>query len=126
MRNVPIVFSLAWRGSILAASFRFARQRGERTASSQEYHDYVLELLAGVEGVRTRKMMGEYIVYLDDVVVGGIYDDELLLKPFECLDALFPDAQRRLPYEGSKTMMVVVDSEDPSFLTDVFETLRGR
>lgn len=44
-------------------------------ASSQEYHDYVLELLAGVDGIRTRKMMGEYIVYLDDVVVGGIYDD---------------------------------------------------
>ena len=65
-------------------------------ASSQEYHDYVLELLAGVDGIRTRKMMGEYIVYLDDVVVGGIYDDELLLKPFECLDSLFPDAQRRL------------------------------
>ena len=48
-------------------------------ASSQEYHDYVLELLAGVDGIRTRKMMGEYIVYLDDVVVGGIYDDELLV-----------------------------------------------
>lgn len=95
-------------------------------ASSQEYHDYVLELLAGVDGIRTRKMMGEYIIYLDDVVVGGIYDDELLLKPFECLDSLFPDAQRRLPYEGSKTMMVVVDSEDPAFLADVFESLRGR
>lgn len=95
-------------------------------ASSQEYHDYVLELLAGVDGVRTRKMMGEYIVYLDDVVVGGIYDDELLLKPFERLDALFPDAQRRLPYEGSKTMMVVVDSEDPTFLAEVFEALREK
>ena len=87
-------------------------------ASSQEYHDYVLELLAGVDGIRTRKMMGEYI--------GGIYGDELLLKPFECLDALFPDAQRRLPYEGSKTMMVVVDSEDPTSPADVFESLRGK
>ena len=95
-------------------------------ASSQEYHDYVLELLAGVDGIRTRKMMGEYIVYLDDVVVGGIYDDELLLKPSECLDSLFPDAQRRLPYEGSNTMMVVVDSEDPTFLAEVFESLRGK
>ncbi|MEI3376332.1 MAG: TfoX/Sxy family protein [Coriobacteriales bacterium] len=93
-------------------------------ASSNEYHDYVLELLANVEGVRTRKMMGEYVLYLDDVVVGGIYDDELLLKPNQCLDAFFPDAQRRLPYEGSKTMMIVVDSEDPSFLADVFESLR--
>lgn len=26
-------------------------------ASSQEYHDYVLELLADVDGIRTRKMM---------------------------------------------------------------------
>lgn len=95
-------------------------------ASSQEYHDYVLELLADVDGVRTRKMMGEYIVYLDDVVVGGIYDDELLLKPFECLDPLFPDVQRRLPYEGSKTMMIVVDSEDPTFLADAFKSLRGK
>ena len=60
------------------------------------------------------------------MVVGGIYDDELLLKPFECLDPLFPDAQRRLPDEGSKTMMVVVDSEDPTFLAVVFESLRGK
>lgn len=94
-------------------------------ASTSEYHDYILGLLSGVEGVSSRKMMGEYIIYLDGKVVGGIYDDEFLLKPNERLDSFFPDASRRLPYEGSKTMMIVVDSEEPSFLEGVLEALRG-
>lgn len=93
-------------------------------ASSEEYLEFVLEMLASVEGVTTRKMMGEYMLYLDGKVIGGIYDDELLLKPDSRLDALVSDAQHRLPYEGSKTMMLIVDSEDPAFVSSLVEAVR--
>lgn len=93
-------------------------------ASTQEYLDYVLELLADVDGITTRKMMGEYLIYLDGRVVGGIYDDSFLLKPDDRLDTFFPDAQRRLPYEGSKTMMIIVETDSPSLLNDAFEAIR--
>ena len=47
--------------------------------SSEEYREYVLELLSGLEEVSYRKMMGEYVLYYRSKVVGGIYDDRFLL-----------------------------------------------
>ena len=51
-------------------------------ASNKEYRDYILEQLkaAGFSDVRCRPMMGEYLLYVGGVLVGGIYDDRLLLK----------------------------------------------
>lgn len=49
-------------------------------ASSRDYLDYVLELLSGVDGLTTRKMMGEYLLYSDGILFDGIYDDCLLIK----------------------------------------------
>ena len=92
--------------------------------SSAAYHDYVMELLREVDGVTTRKMMGEYLLYLDGTLIGGIYDDALLLKPNPVLDELLPEAPHRLPYEGSKTLMFVVESENPAILTKLLESLR--
>ena len=50
-------------------------------ASSKEYLDFVLDQLSGLDGVSFRLMMGEYILYYRDKIVGGIYDDRLLIKP---------------------------------------------
>lgn len=49
-------------------------------ASSQGYLDYVLDLLSGVEGLTARKMMGEYLLYSEGTLFGGVYDDRLLIK----------------------------------------------
>ena len=49
-------------------------------ASSQGYLEYVLDLLSGVEGLTTRKMMGEYLLYSEGTLFGGVYDDRLLIK----------------------------------------------
>lgn len=93
-------------------------------ASSEEYLNYVLGMLSDVEGLSHRKMMGEYLIYLDGKVIGGIYDDEFLLKPNDLLEPLIPDARRRLPYEGSKSLMVVVDSENPETVSELVEAAR--
>ena len=50
-------------------------------ASSKDYLTFVLEQLSGLEGITYRAMMGEYILYFRDKIVGGIYDDRLLVKP---------------------------------------------
>ena len=50
-------------------------------ASSKEYLDFILEQLSELEDVSYRAMMGEYIIYYDSKVVGGIYDDRFLVKP---------------------------------------------
>lgn len=49
-------------------------------ASDRGYLEFILEQLAELDGVRARAMMGEYILYYRDRVIGGIYDDHLLVK----------------------------------------------
>lgn len=50
-------------------------------ASTKEYLDFVLEQLSRIDEVSYRAMMGEYILYYRGRVLGGIYDDRLLVKP---------------------------------------------
>ena len=78
-------------------------------ASSKEYLDFVLDQLSELEGLSTRAMMGEYILYYQRKVVGGIYDDRLLLKPaksaLRLTEASGRSVQRELPYPGAKEML---------------------
>ena len=83
-------------------------------ASSKEYLDFILDQLSGLEGVSYRGMMGEYVLYYRDRIVGGIYDDRLLVKITPSAAALLPDAVREAPYPGAATMLLVdeVDSRE--------------
>lgn len=49
-------------------------------ASSKEYLHFILEQLSGLEGIAYKAMMGEFIIYYKGKIVGGIYDDRLLVK----------------------------------------------
>lgn len=71
-------------------------------ASSKEYLDFILEQLSELEEITYRAMMGEYIVYYRGKIVGGIYDDRLLVKPVKSAISLMPDAIYELPYEGGE------------------------
>ncbi len=79
-------------------------------ASTKEYLDFVLEQLSELDGIRTRPMMGEHVLYCGAKVVGGIYDDRLLLKTtpsaLRLMDEAGLDVQREPPYEGAKEMLL--------------------
>lgn len=92
-------------------------------ASSKEYLEYVLEQLSGVEGLRCRPMMGEYLIYCRNKVVGGVYDDRLLIKATKSARALLPDAPRELPYPGGKQMLLVTEMENKSLLQELLEAV---
>lgn len=66
-------------------------------------------------------MMGEYVLYYGGKVVGGVYDNRLLVKPTRSAVALMPEAPRELPYEGAREMLLVEDIEDRAFLNKLFE-----
>ena len=86
-----------------------------------------MEQLSGLEGVSSRAMMGEYIIYYKGKVIGGIYDDRFLVKPTKSAVRLMPEASRELPYEGAKEMLLVesVDNRPllESLLTEMYEDL---
>ncbi len=89
-------------------------------ASSREYLDFVLEQCSDLSA---RAMMGEYVLYYSGKVVGGIYDNRLLVKPTLSAVTLMPEAERELPYEGAKEMLLVENIEDRDFLHKLFETM---
>lgn len=92
-------------------------------ASSKEYLEYVLEQLQQVEGLRYRPMMGEYLLYCRGRVVGGVYDDRLLVKDTESARALLPEAPRELPYPGGREMLLVTDMDNKSLLQRLLEAV---
>ena len=94
-------------------------------ASSKAYLDYVLERLHGMEGLRYRPMMGEYLLYCRNKLVGGVYDDRLLVKPTRSALALLPDAPREEPYPGGKPMLLVTEMENESLLRELLEAVAG-
>lgn len=79
-------------------------------ATSTEARDYIIENLSKAGDISTRKMMGEYLVYFKGKLVGNICDNCLYLKPTDSALRLLPDAERDYPYDGSKTLMIIVDN----------------
>ena len=92
-------------------------------ASSKEYLDFILEQLSGLENVTWKAMMGEYILYWRGKIVGGIYDDRFLVKPTKSALAMMPDADREIPYEGAKEMLLVDNVDNREFLTELLEAM---
>ena len=92
-------------------------------ASRKEYLNYILEQLSGLEEISHRAMMGEFILYYRGKIVGGIYDDRLLVKPVKSAVAYMPAARYELPYEGAKEMLLVEDVDNKEFLTGLFNAM---
>jgi len=92
-------------------------------ASSKDYLDYILNQLSDLDDISYRAMMGEYIIYYRSKIIGGIYDDRFLVKPVKAAVAMMPDADRELPYEGAKAMLLVDDVENKEFLKELLETM---
>lgn len=84
--------------------------------STNDYLEYVLELLSEVDYVSYKKMMGEYLLYSDGLLFGGIYDNRLLIKKTESNNNL--GLEEEIPYTGAKAMYLV-DSENPKEIKEL-------
>ena len=92
-------------------------------ASSKEYLEFISEQLSELEDISFRAMMDEYILYYRGKIVGGIYDDRLLVKPAKAAVSLMPDAIYELPYEGVKEMLLVDNVDSKEFLTRLLDAM---
>ena len=82
-------------------------------ASTEEYLAYALDLLREAPAITHRTMMGEYLLYSEGIIIGGIYDDRLLFKDVPVARESFPSED--VPYEGAKPMPLV-GSDDPTLI----------
>ncbi len=78
-------------------------------ASTKGYLEFVLDLLSEVGGISYRPMMGEFIIYCQGKVIGGVYDDRFLLKKTDAAVRMLAGEEREvltdIPYEGAKEML---------------------
>ena len=102
-------------------------------ASSQDYLKFILEQLSELSDISYRAMMGEFILYYREKVVGGIYDDRLLVKPVKSAITYLENPSYELPYDGAKEMLLVDDVDNKEYLTgllnamyDVLPTLKKK
>lgn len=92
-------------------------------ASSKEYLEFILDQLSKLDGISYRAMMGEYIIYYNKKIIGGIYDNRFLVKPVESAKKLMPNASLEVPYESAKKMLLVDNLDDRDFLAKLIESM---
>ena len=68
-------------------------------------------------------MMGEFIIYYEGKIIGGIYDDRLLVKPVQSAINYMPNAVYELPYDGAKEMLLIDDVDNKEFLIGLFNAV---
>ena len=91
--------------------------------SSKEYLSFILGQRSDLSEITTKPMMGEFLLYYRGKLVGGIYDDRLLVKPVKAAIAYMLQAASSLPYEGAKEMLLVDNVDDKRYLAGLFEAI---
>lgn len=86
-------------------------------ATNKDYRDFILEQLDLLEPITCRPMMGEYLLYYDGILFGGIYDDRLLVKRVEHNQKY--KLEEQIPYQGAKPMYFIDNLDDKEFLREV-------
>lgn len=91
--------------------------------SSKQYLEFILEQLSNLKDISYRAMMGEYIIYYQGKIIGGIYDDRFLVKPTKSAMTMMPNATMEIPYEGAKEMLLVDEVDNKEFLVELFNAM---
>ena len=93
-------------------------------ATTKEYKDFVLEQLNLLDTITCKSMMGEYLLYYNGILFGGIYDDRLLVKIVDSNKKY--NMQESIPYESAKPMYLVSDVDNKELLKEiVIDTCKG-
>jgi len=92
--------------------------------SSTELKDFILDQLRGLKSITCRKMMGEYLLYNNGVLFGGIYGDRLLLKSTKTNHKF--GLKQEIPYTGARPILMVENLEDVNYLENLInKTVAG-
>ena len=93
-------------------------------ATTKDYRDFILEQLNLLDNITCKSMMGEYLLYYNGILFGGIYDDRLLVKIVDNNKKY--NMQESIPYESAKPMYLVDHVDNQEVLRDiVLDTCKG-
>ena len=86
-------------------------------ATSKDYKDYILEQLSILDDITCKPMMGEYLLYYNGLLFGGIYDDRLLVKKVDSNKKY--NMQESIPYKNAKPMYLVDDVDNSEIIKEI-------
>ena len=86
-------------------------------ATSKEYKEFILEQLDLLDNITCKAMMGEFLLYYNDVLFGGIYDNRLLVKIVDTNKKY--NMSEQIPYESAKPMYLVDDVDNKELLKEI-------
>ena len=86
-------------------------------STTKDYRDFILEQLNLLDNITCKSMMGEYLLYYNGLLFGGIYDDRLLVKIVDSNKKY--NMQESIPYESAKPMYLVDDVDNQEVLRDI-------
>ena len=86
-------------------------------ATTKDYRDFILEQLNLLDNITCKSMMGEYLLYYNGLLFGGIYDDRLLVKIVDSNKKY--NMQESIPYESAKLMYLVDDVDNQETLREI-------
>ena len=86
-------------------------------ATTKDYRDFILEQLNLLDNITCKSMMGEYLLYYNGILFGGIYDDRLLVKIVDSNKKY--NMQESIPYENAKPMYLIVDVDNQETIRDI-------
>ena len=93
-------------------------------ATTKDYRDFILEQLNLLDNITCKSMMGEYLLYYNGLLFGGIYDDRVLVKIVDSNKKY--NMQESIPYENAKPMYLVDDVDNQETIRDiVLDTCKG-
>jgi TfoX/Sxy family transcriptional regulator of competence genes len=90
-------------------------------STTKEFAQYVLDQLP--DGVTARKMMGEYILYINGRIFGGLYDNRLLVKITDSSSRILSSSDKESPYPGAKPMLLIEDVENGELLSSLVNSM---
>lgn len=93
-------------------------------SSTKEYRDFILEQLSEAPSITCRPMMGEFLLYSNGILFGGIYDDRLLIKKVP--ENAKYDMDEVIPYKNARPLYFVEDVDNKDKLAEIVKTtVRG-
>lgn len=90
-------------------------------SSSTQFKDFILEQLRELDNITCKSMMGEFLLYYNGILFGGIYDDRFLIKKTN-FNKEYSLAEV-IPYKNAKPMFMVENLDDVDYLSNLIKTI---
>lgn len=86
-------------------------------ATTKDYKDFILNQLSLLDNITYKPMMGEYLIYYNGILFGGIYDDRFLVKKTESNKKY--NMEESIPYKGAKPYYLVDEVDDMELIKSI-------